>query len=258
MKLLEVLLHLVSLMLCLSCSVKEDRDACPCRLVLDMNGVDTSVVRHAELVVSTSDGFSYRDTLGIDDFARDYIVDIPRGIVGVGAYFGADGCVAENGRLEIEYGQECPPVYMYSSLVEAYGEKVEEAVVLKKNHCLMTIHVQAEEGFPFRLSVRGTVNGYEPGGRPSEGEFMYSAGVDFDSVCQVAVPRQIDNSLRLEVSDGSDILKSFALGEYMHASGYDWHEPDLKDVMLNLDYSRTRISISVAGWNEEHVFDVII
>ena len=258
MKSSEVLLYLVSLMLCLSCSVKEDRDACPCRLMLDMNEIDTSVIRQAELVVSTSDGFSYRDTLGAEEFAGTYMVEIPRGVAGVGAYFGADGYVSEDGRLEIEYGQACPPVYMFSSLVEAYGEKVEEKVVLKKNHCLMTIHVQGDEDFPFRLAVRGAVDGYEPGGRPSVGEFMYSVGVDFDNATYVVVPRQIDNSLRLEVSDGSGILKSFALGEYMHASGYDWYEADLKDVMLNLDYSRTRIVISVSGWNEEHVFDVII
>ena len=80
-------------MLVVSCSVKEDRDMCPCRLVLDMTDVDTLVVKYAEIVVTASDGYGMRDTLEVDAFDEGYMLEVPRGDVGVGVYFGAGGSV---------------------------------------------------------------------------------------------------------------------------------------------------------------------
>ena len=63
MKLSEVLTFSFCVLVSLSCSVKEDREVCPCRLVIDMSEVDTSVVKYAELVVGASGSFLTRDTL---------------------------------------------------------------------------------------------------------------------------------------------------------------------------------------------------
>lgn len=258
MKLSEILTLSCCAVLCASCSVKEDRTVCPCRLVLDMSDVDTSVVKYAELVVGASGGFQFRDTLGVDDFMREYVVDVPRGGVGVGLYYGAEGCVDESGGMEIAYGEECPQVYMHSSAFEAQGEIVVEEVQMRKNHCVMTIQVEAEKEFPFKLDAIGHVDGYDLGGSPSVGQFMYAMYVNDEGVCSLTLPRQSDDSLMLEVSDGSGVLKSFALGEYVAASGYDWAADDLQDIMVTLDYSLTRIKIAVEGWRQEYVFNVVI
>lgn len=258
MKLSEVLAIVWIALLVISCSVKEDRDACPCRLRLDMSDVDTSVVKHAELVVTAPDGFLFREILAAEDLEDGYVVEVPRGSVSVGVYDGAFGSVNDNGWLAIDYGNECPHVYMYSSVIEARGEAMVEDVQMTKNHCIMTIHVQTEKAFPFRLEAKGMVDGYMPGGKPSVGEFMYAMYVDEDGKCQLALPRQADNSLILEVHDDSGILRSFALGEYVAASGYDWGEKDLQDLTVSLDYALTQVVITVKDWSEEFVFDVVI
>ena len=258
MKLSEVISLTGLVMLVVSCSVKEDRDMCPCRLVLDMTDVDTLVVKYAEIVATASDGYGMRDTLEVGDFDEGYMLEVPRGDVGVGVYFGACGSVDDRGSLEIGYGNECPPVYMHSSNVVADGELVVENVAMRKNHCIMTIQVQAEKEFPFRLEAKGGVDGYEPGGKPSVGDFMYAMDVDPDGPCRLVLPRQTDNSLVLEVHDDSHALKTFALGEYVAASGYDWSEDDLRDIAITLDYSLTRVVISVEDWDHEHVFNVVI
>jgi hypothetical protein len=82
--------------------------------------------------------------------------------------------------------------------------------------------------------------------------------VDDDGVCRLTLPRQTDESLVLEVHDETGTLKTFALGEYVAASGYDWHEENLRDMTVSLDYALTRVAISVAGWREEYVFNVVI
>ena len=258
MKLSEVLVIACFAVLCMSCSVKEDRDVCPCRLVIDMGKVDTAVVKSAELVVTASDGFCFRDTLMVDDFETGCVVDVPRGYVGVGAYFGAPGSVNDDGRLGIDYGNECPRVYMHASLVKAEGEMTVEDVLMRKNHCIMTIHVQSEKDFPFRLEAKGRIDGYESGGKPSVGEFMYAMHTDAEGMCQLALPRQTDDSLVLEVHDDTGVLRAFALGEYVAASGYDWDADDLKDITISLDYALTRIVIEVGDWREEYYFDVIM
>jgi hypothetical protein len=245
-------------MLLLSCSVKEDRDVCPCRLSIDMSEVDTSVVKYAELLVSASGGYVVRDTLVAEDFGKEYIIPVPREEVGVGVYFGADDCVDDMGRLGIPYGDECPLVYMHSSFVRAEGEIMTEMVRMIKNHCVMTIQVQTEKDFPFRLEAKGNVDGYEPGGKPSVGDFLYAMHTDEDGICRMILPRQTDESLVLEVYDDTNVLKTFALGEYVAASGYDWQEESLRDITVSLDYSMTQVGISVAGWREEYVFEVII
>jgi hypothetical protein len=238
--------------------VKEDRTVCPCRLVLDMSDIDTSVVKCAELVVGASGGFQFRDTLGVEEFMKGCVVDVPRGGVGVGLYYGAEGCVDERGGIGIAYGTECPQVYMHSSTFEAQGEIVVEEVQMKKSHCIMTIQVETEKDFPFTLEAKGHIDGYGLGGIPSVGEFLYAMYTDDSGKCQISLPRQTDASLVLEVHDDSGVLKSFALGEYVAASGYDWTEENLRDITVSLDYSLTRVQISVAGWREEFVFDVIV
>ena len=258
MKLSEVVTLTGLVMLCLACSVKEDRENCPCRLMLEMNGVDTSVVTYAEVVVTASGGYSLRDTLDVGDFDKAYVVDVPRGDVGVGVYYGAAGSVDDMGCVKIDYGDECPPVYMQSSNVMAEGESVLEYVSMRKNHCIMTIHVKTEKEFPFRLEVKGCVDGYESGGKPSVGDFMYAMSVHDDGSCRLVLPRQNDDSLLLEVHDGTRSLKSFALGEYVVASGYDWNDDDLKDISISLDYALTKVVIAVEDWEYEHVFDVVI
>ena len=245
-------------MLVVSCSVKEDRKMCPCRLVLDMAEVDTSVVKYAEIVVTAADGYGFRDTLRVEDFEKGYVAKVPCGDVGVGVYCGASGNVDDQGNLLIAYGDECPQVYMHSSHLVAQGETCVESVAMRKNHCIMTIQVQSEKEFPFRLEARGGVDGYEPGGKPSDGDFMYAMGTDENGSCRLVLPRQKDNSLVLEVHDDSQTLKSFALGEYVAASGYDWDEDDLKDISVSLDYALTKVVIAVADWEEEYVFDIDI
>ena len=50
------------------------------------------------------------------------------------------------------------------------------------------------------------------------------------------LPVQMDGSLRLNVMayDGT-LLRSFALGEYILQSGYDWNAEDLEDIRIEVD-----------------------
>lgn len=239
------------------CSVKENRDACPCRLYLDFAEGCGDVAEYACLTVCSEKGFAYSDKVGADGFAEEYMVLVPRGGVMVNAYYGADDFVGKDGGMIIPLGDDCPRVYMYSSYVSTGGDVARTEVSMRKNHCLITVHVEESE-FPYSLNVRGDVAGYDSGGNPSGGEFSCMLYPDDGGKCMVSVPRQKDRSLVLDVDDGTDVLKTFALGEYVAASGYDWTAENLEDITIGLDYSLSQLTLKVEGWSKELHFDVEI
>lgn len=258
MRPLEVVSAICCLLSCVSCSIKEDREACPCRLVLDLSENDTVSVRYAELMLSASGGFFLADTLDCSDFDEEYQVSVPSGTVNVQAWYGGGGFVSADQGLRIPYGNDCPEVYMSCFDMEAEGEEYKRSVWLKKNHCKATLYVKSEESFSYRLVVRGNVCGYERDGSPMEGEFMYELQLQEDLIGYVTLPRQCNDSLHLEVWDGDSVLKVFTLGRYISAVGYDWTADNLDDLTLCLDYTHNFIGISIGEWDREHDFNISI
>ncbi len=252
-----MLIGLVSLMLCAGCSVKENRDLCPCRLVLDFSEVDTSVVRSADLVVTADGGFVFTDGLEPEDFRSDYVLDVPRGEMTAGVWSGTEGMWSAGG-LEIPYGEDCPPVYFHTSVFEAHGNGVRETVFMRKNHCRMTVVMNNMDVDPKGMRVFGDVSGYMPDGTPSSGKFSCRLQQDGKGGHLVILPRQTDNSLSMEVDDGSGVAKRFALGEYIAESGYDWNAADLEDLVIEIDVTFTGIILVVQGWDSTHRFDIVI
>lgn len=251
-----ILTSMLSVCLLAGC-IKEDRTACPCRLVLDFSDVDTSVVRSADLLMRSDEGFDYSDRIDVSGF-ESYMVTVPRSQLSVYAWAGAGHCLGTDMSVTIPYGEECPRVFLHVSQPDADCELVEEKVVLRKNHCVLTVQVEKGEDYPFILTVKGKVNGYGRDFKPSVGDFSCRAFPDTSGLCHVVLPRQLDSSLILEVDDGTESVKTFAIGESVIAGGYDWTAPELDDVTVMLDYSLTEVALEIVEWNSEHIYDVII
>jgi hypothetical protein len=253
----RLLLLTVSLLICAGCSVKEDRIECPCRLLLDFSEVDPSVIKSADYHLSASDGFIFTGSLESVFFKDQVVIDVPRETIKVVSWCGAGIYASESG-LTIPYGDDCPPVYMHVSDVEASGESVSEVVVMRKNHCNMRINVIGEDRELVNLILHGNVNGYGSDGHPSKGRFAYKSAPDANGEISVVLPRQVDNTLALEVDDGTGLSKSFAIGEYISSSGYDWTAPDLHDIIIDIDFAITHVSLTINGWDKEYKYDIVI
>lgn len=258
MKRFKSLFSVVLLGVVLSGCVKERRGFCPCRLLLDLSDLDTSVVSSVRINIVGPDGYVF-DTLADSTLFQDEIlVRVPKGGCRLNVYSGEHGLAEPHGGLQIPLGEECPPVYMQSSHLDTDRELLRRQVSLRKNFCRLSVYVEDAVHFPFSLAVRGTVSGYDGEGAPSSGAFFYGVDSVTDLDWVLSVPRQVDDSMLLEVSDGTDILKTFALGEYISASGYDWTAADLQDITIGIDYTRTKLTVSIRGWDEVYEFDVVI
>ena len=111
---------------------------------------------------------------------------------------------------------------------------------------------------PVSISLVGNVDGYASDGRPTLGRFCCSSVVDVDGSCTMVLPRQVDNTLMMELDDASGVLKRFAIGEYIAESGYDWATPDLEDITIDLDFAVTHLTLVIQGWEKEYMFDIVI
>ena len=237
--------------------IKEDRSECPCRLLLDFSEVDTSSVMSADILVTSDDGFGYSDAVEKKRFA-DYMIYVPRTQVQLYAWSGAGHCLAHDMSVTIPYGEECPRLFLHVSDVPTGSELVRERIRLRKNHCVLTVQVEAGGDYPFDLMVKGKVDGYGTDLQPTVGDFACRAVPDSLGAGVVVIPRQLDSSLTLEVDDGTGTVKSFAIGESIVDGGYDWDAEDLDDVTVVLDYSLTDVVLEIVDWTEEHIHDVII
>ena len=285
---------------CPGCSVKEDRDLCPCTLVLEFPREDAERLQDGVTVSMrgySDDGFSLCDTLlagqAASDGSPDTISDkgsysyvVPKGDIDLAVAYSADGLAGElnsSGRwIEIDEGRPCPSIWTCCEKVSARADRVTVPVRLHKNFCRIDIQFRDVDGeeFPFKLRLRGNVNGYGLDGKPARGTFLCDAersetegsgtesdGDDSGTASEstgyghgyaVTVPRQTDDSLTLEIVTDDGVAKSFAIGNYIAASGYDWSSADLKDICLEIDYARTVISFTIDKWTHSEQFEVVI
>ena len=234
------------------CSVWEDRDLCPAQLLLRLPPRDGPMV----LVLETAQG-RQADTLAAGDTV--YRTLVPRGTVQVMAACPPEGFVPSSGTLWIPEGNACPETLLCLQPYDLKGESLRDSVRLHKHFCRLDIRIVCRAGaFPYSFAVSGGVAGLTTGGIPVPGLFRCRVRPGPDGTCQVCLPRQSDASLVLEILSEDGPLRSFALGEFLAESGYDWSADELEDTAVEVDYSRTFLTLRAGGWEKTFRFDIVI
>lgn len=250
-------LFVLSLIQCFSGCVKEDRMDCPCRLVLDFDEVDTKVVSSVDLTVLADSDFAYTEVVEKERF-ENYSIIVPRTQLNLLLWAGAGHCLNADKSVTIPLGEDCPRIYMHKSVISAFGEQASESILMRKNHCVISIQFSDGYGELFNLTVAGKVNGYGEDSKPSVGEFSCTMVPDASGRYVVTVPRQLDSSLCLEIDDGTESLKVFPIGQYIAESGYDWTASDLDDISMTLDYSLTDVHLRICDWDNDQRYEIVI
>ena len=258
-------------MLLMSCSIKEDRDGCPCWMTVEM----PDRVGHDGSVVLRLRGNSYEDAMDYTYKVSESIkadvgileYEVPRGSVGVS--------VVNSARLVVPVGEQMDSLYGFFKPYHTRCESVKCDVELHKEFCTVSFTlVDKHYESPYDIEVRGNVSGVSPWDlAPMNGVFKY-APVAEEGVYRVRVPRQVDASLELVMlempgqvgydggrteDDGERaVVNRLPLGEYIIRSGYDWAAKDLSDVSVALDLEKQQVMVTVSGWDEIVVMDVVI
>ncbi len=276
-----VLLAILQLLItCPGCSVKENRDSCPCRLELEFSGEDALRCRGGVILTllgisGAAGGYAFRDTV-MDETAENKVVwsaDVPKGKMIVNSVWPDDirleQAIQAGQMVSIPAGKDCPMLWFCSKEISLEREAVRQSMTLAKNYCHLVLRVEDTSGepFPFRMEVRGNVCGYNLDGTLQSGKFVAEvkyAGEDEALHGSGAVegyinlPRQKDNSLCLDIISEDDKVRTFALGNYIEDSGYDWSSENLKDITMTIDYARTSIGFHIGAWEKYEHFEVVI
>lgn len=271
----------------LGCSIREDRDGCPSVLKLNLAEAWDMAENHGidEMMLFVDDGTSVSSRL-VKCGESEVRIIVPRGNIDIdvygiegasaggfpsgklrqisaagGAESVAGGFFGEDGGVYGLDGKPFPPLWRFSGNAVVAGECTAVDVGLHKDYCRMTVAVTDEDDrtwYPYGMTFRSQVNGVFPGGGISSGELIFSLSPGYDRQVSATVPRQSDGSLVLELFSSDGILRTFPIGEYIIASGYDWDAVDLEDIELNVDFSMTRIKVGFTGWDKTYTFLVEI
>lgn len=240
----------------------ESRDSCPCELELDFRAVSEDSLT---VVVVGESGLAVCDTvtqayLAAHSGIKRY--SLTRDPMKLDVYhpFGALADPLVGYRAD----RNCEKMWMFSEKLIPEGERCNRKVVLHKNYCGLTLRANGlgEKGSEIcALRFRSSVNGYLPGGGVSEGKFSELVIQEDDRLYRVNLLRQTDDSLLMDmVEDNPDfptsVLRTFALGEYIAASGYDWTADDLEDLEVDIDFIVSSISLKTSKWVRSVEFNV--
>ena len=252
----SVLALFLSLTMLSGCSIKEKRDGCPCRLFLDMTSVDAADQVPFVISVFSDEGFEYREIFDSQVFMDTCIVEVPRSELDIVVWSGGGDYLDDEG-LKIPLGEGCPPVFIHQSRVEAKGEAVYDVVRMNKNFCILSVNV-VEPHEVVSLALRGGVAGYDKGGNPHQGDFHLHSDYDQASSCKFYIPRQSGTALFLDATESDGMTRTFPLHEYMSEYGYIWDGDQLNDLNMSLEYTQVGITLTIQGWEEEIVVNVVI
>ena len=242
-------------MLLMSCSIKENRDGCPCWMTVEMPdrvGHDESVVLRLR---GNSDedamdyAFKMAETLNTEVGTLEY--EVPRGSVGVS--------VVNSARLVVPVGEQMDSLYGFFKPYHTRCESVKCDVELHKEFCTVSFTLVDEHyESPYDIEVRGNISGVSPWDLvPVSGAFKY-APVAEEGVYRVRIPRQVDASLEMVMLSNQEIVNRLPLGEYIIRSGYDWSAKDLSDVSVALDLKKQQVMVTVSGWDGVVMMDIVI
>lgn len=240
-------------MLC-SCTVKENRSVCPCELLVRSEfplKTDGSV-----LVSVIQDGTVVRQgMMSREDFERDACtLTVPRRPSTVTVFSGITAMSAMEGKsLGIRRSYQCDEVYSTSCFAPLEADSYDCLVTLHKSYARLFLTVLAlPEGA--RMRVSGTVDGYDLVSlEPSRGDFDCSpepSGAPSDFL--VRLPRQKDEGLCLNVIYPDGKMRSISLGAMISESGYSFDDPDLLDISLTVDLSKSYAFVHVFDWENEY------
>ncbi len=231
-----------------SCTVKEAREDCPCALYIHLEHLPLSPVQ----LIVTGEGFRQEVKVNSDTVL---VMRPPKSGALVRAVAGAS--LSAEGKVDIPYGYDCPPVYLFDAEVDTALDSARVDVQLQKHFCNLSISFEGPSGWgePYWTEVRGEVDGLRWDGTPLEGAFSCR----LDDGLTVRLPRQWpEQLLLLDITMPDRVVRTFNLGYYLEQAGFDWTAPDLEDRSLEIALSVTALTLRIDYWTTVIPFEIIV
>ncbi len=246
-----------SLLLLASCSVKEDRDECPCWLEVAVSGCER-IARNIT-VSAWNPTTVFMEGIDVRDYPKGYERTVPKGYVTVSAFAGRKVQELSGESLVIPDGLPCDSLWAHRALVNCNGEFARDTAVLHKQFA--TVHLKIDnlkegEPYPYSLVLRSRYDGLRlTDCSPHAGAWSCSLDRLPDGTYVFRVPRQGDGSLTIDLVLDGQKMDEYPVGEYILRSGYSWLSEDLDDIWIGMDYGGSEPNIVIEKWGDSDPYD---
>lgn len=244
-----------------SCSIKEDRQPCPCWLTIDFQ----KCTQKSVTVSAWGEEELFSERIAVQDYSQENIYEktVPKGYVNTSVITGERDMQRSGARLCIPLGHDADSIYAHAANVECLGEFASDTVLLHKQFARVFMSVEIPQGhqYPYTFTVCSDVAGMDMRDlSPVDGEFKVDLKLDENNICMFCLPRQKEDGgdLRILIYDKGQIIETLPLADWINKMGYSWLKKDLEDIYIGVDYAKAEISISIKGWEEGYSFKVEI
>lgn len=259
-----------------SCSVHEDRSDCPSNLSLEFSSVYETIEKYEQedisnidvfskvlLLLKGEDGLVSLDTL--ENYPTKHESRLPRMKYDFFLICGDFSFFDLKEGLKIPLGAESPKIYLSHDSLNLNEEEVIYNAKFWKAYSDVCIRIKSKfiiQDYGFTINLVGNSVGYDLFGNAIEGKFKAPCRKDLNGLFHCRVPRQLDKSLKMEIVSDSEskgeILRIFALGEFLAELGYDWTLDSLLDVYVEVDYALSTLQVDVIIPPRKISFDLIL
>lgn len=241
---------LLMLLAAVSCSVKENREPCPCYIVFTFP--DRDIVSHGVGIGAWHSKFLFSDNIDLGDYPVKYMKAVERQELVVYAYTGKNVALREERRMMIPYGSQSDSLYSFYQPIDCNDELSSCEVKFHKQFATVTVDIRksVSQMSHYELEASGNTCGFDVLSYvPVIGPFSCKvAPIQNDYVFRFRIPRQIDNSMSITLFKDGKQTGVYPLGRLIERMGYDWLEDDLRDIFVSIDYTVSNMSVYVEGW----------
>jgi hypothetical protein len=244
-----------------SCSIKEDRQPCPCWLRMDFGRCPPQSV-----TVSAWNGSElFSERIAVQDYSAEgsYEKTVAKGYVNTSVTSGERKMVRSGSVLKIPVGCDADSLWAHAGRVDCSEESATDTVILHKQFArvFVSVKMHQDKGYPYTLTACSDVAGMDLRDlSPVEGEFRHDLKIGEEGICMFCIPRQKEDGgeLRIVIHEQGRAVEAIPLAAWIEGMGYSWIKKDLDDIYIGVDYARAEVSIAVQGWAEGHSFKVEI
>lgn len=255
----------VAAFLLCSCSVKEDRAVCPCRMDIDVDEFARLEDCPTALLQIQSDKDISETIVPREYEGSCYVAKVGRRPNRVTLVGGLKSSVCRGDTLSLPVGQEADALWVYNEYVDCSDEYVFVKAVPHKRWCdvhLILAGVPDPSKYEYDIVIAADCSGMRlSSGLPVWGD--YRAMVNRTKVGDpvVRLPLQKENSVRLDfyhkndarVYESHDRAFYLEIGKEMERQHYDWRKDDLDDVYVIVNNVEMTASITVVPWKKRPI-----
>ena len=247
-----------------SCSLKEDREPCPCWLDINLqecgtvldnrNGqVQERPVREVS-VAAWNDSFLFQQKVGHEDYGEPYEKAVPKSYVSTSVVTGEERMVRDGYRLTLREDEDADEIFAHAGHVACFREFASDTAVLHKQFARVKVKITNPVGkdYPYTFRLRGTTCGLDLRDlTPLDGNVGMDLTRGKDDIIEFNLIRQREDSLiEIDILEDGRTVETLPVHDWIARLGYSWLAKDLQDISINIDYAKGEISVSVSDWQD--------